>query len=73
MLSIQNAFEPGHVDWLSEAYDEAQRRYSGSRGLCDPITAEVIAHRIMDLAREGEADFEAIVTRSLWGVDLAAH
>jgi hypothetical protein len=65
----QIAFEPTHADWLSRAYSEAQRRYAGSRGSCDPITAEVIAHRIADLARGGEADFERIIAHSLSGAD----
>lgn len=65
----QVSFEAAHTDWLTAAYTEAQRRYAGSCGSCDPITAEVIAHRIIDLARGGEADFERIIAHSLSSAD----
>ena len=73
MGNVKTTYEPDHLEWLAHAFDEARRRYAETKGTCDPVVQDVIAHNIVGLAWRGETDFERLVAHSLRDVTAMAR
>jgi hypothetical protein len=58
---MENSFNPKEVDILAKVVDEACQKL----GYVDETTKQMLAHRVLNYAAQGERDFETLLSIAL--------